>query len=76
MSSDFLAPWSLRAKFDELPVPFRGHDQQAAPPMKNERTASAKKFEEIDLNFAGTADDALSASLVDEMLRAGLTRRG
>lgn len=38
--------------------------------------ANAKKFEEVELKVTGTTDDALSASLVDEMLRAGLTRRG
>jgi hypothetical protein len=37
--------------------------------------ANAKKFEEVELKVAGTTDDELSAALVDEMIRAGLTRR-
>jgi hypothetical protein len=37
--------------------------------------ANAKKFEEVELKVAGKTDDELSASLVDEMIRAGLTRR-
>ena len=37
--------------------------------------ANAKKFEEVELKVAGNTDDELSAALVDEMVRAGLTRR-
>jgi len=38
--------------------------------------ANAKKFEEVELGVRGASDDELSASLVDEMLRAGLALRG
>jgi hypothetical protein len=38
--------------------------------------ANAKKFEEVELKVTGKSDDELSAALIDEMLRAGLTRRG
>ena len=37
--------------------------------------ANAKKFEEVELKVSGATDDELSATLVDEMIRAGLTRR-
>ena len=37
--------------------------------------ANAKKFEEVELKVSGATDDELSAALVDEMIRAGLTRR-
>ena len=37
--------------------------------------ANAKKFEEVELRVTGTTDDELSAALVDEMIRAELTRR-
>ena len=36
--------------------------------------ANAKKFEEVDLMVSGATDDELSAALVDEMMRTGLTR--
>jgi hypothetical protein len=35
----------------------------------------ARKFEEVDLDVNGDSDEALAASLVDEMMRTGLTRR-
>ncbi len=38
--------------------------------------ANAKKFEEVELKVSGATDDELSAALVDEMIRAGLTRPG
>jgi hypothetical protein len=34
-----------------------------------------KKSEEVELKVAGKTDEELSAALVDEMIRAGLTRR-
>ena len=37
--------------------------------------ANAKKFEEVELDVSGKTDDELSAALVDEMVRTGLTRR-
>ena len=37
--------------------------------------ANAKKFEEVELKVKGATDDELSAALVDEMIRAGLTRQ-
>ena len=37
--------------------------------------ANAKKFEEVELEVSGKTDDELSAALVDEMVRTGLTRR-
>ncbi|MFO0601077.1 MAG: hypothetical protein U0228_37560 [Myxococcaceae bacterium] len=37
--------------------------------------ANAKKFEEVELEVTGKTDDELSAALVDEMIRTGLTRR-
>jgi len=37
--------------------------------------ANAKKFEEVELKVEGATDDELSVALVDEMIRAGLTRR-
>ena len=37
--------------------------------------ANAKKFEEVELKVTGKTDDELSAGLVDQMIRAGLTRR-
>jgi hypothetical protein len=38
--------------------------------------ANARKFEEVELKVSGTNDDELAASLVDEMVRAGLSLRG
>lgn len=37
--------------------------------------ANAKKSEEVELKVSGATDDELSSALVDEMIRAGLTRR-
>ena len=37
--------------------------------------ANAQRFEGIKLNVSGETDDELAASLVDEMIRAGLTER-
>jgi len=37
--------------------------------------ANALKFEGIELAVQGETDDALAASLVDEMVRTGLSRR-
>jgi hypothetical protein len=37
--------------------------------------ANAQKFEGVELNVIGETDDELAASLVDEMIRAGLTKR-
>ncbi len=37
--------------------------------------ANARKFEEVELNVKGETDEELAVSLVDEMLRTGLTRR-
>jgi len=37
--------------------------------------ANARKFEEVELDVKGETDEELAASLVDEMLRAGLARR-
>ena len=37
--------------------------------------ANAKKFEEVELKVTGKTDDELSAALVDEMIRARLTRK-
>ncbi len=37
--------------------------------------ANAKKFEEVELKVSGVTDDELSAALVDEMIRARLTRK-
>jgi hypothetical protein len=34
--------------------------------------ANAQRFEEVELKVTGTTDDELAASLVDEMIRAGL----
>jgi hypothetical protein len=36
---------------------------------------NARKFEEVELNAKGETDEDLAVSLVDEMLRTGLTRR-
>jgi hypothetical protein len=40
-----------------------------------EWVAKAKKIELVELKVAGETDDELSAALVDEMIRAGLTSR-
>jgi hypothetical protein len=37
--------------------------------------ANAKKFEEVELKVTGKTDDELSAALIDEMIRARLTRK-
>jgi hypothetical protein len=37
--------------------------------------ANALKFEGVELAATGETDDELAASLVDEMVRTGLTRR-
>lgn len=37
--------------------------------------ANAKKFELVELKVTGKTDEELSAALVAEMVRAGLTRR-
>ena len=37
--------------------------------------ANALKFEGVELAVQGESDDELAASLVDEMVRTGLTRR-
>jgi hypothetical protein len=37
--------------------------------------ANALKFEGVELAVQGETDDELAASLVDEMVRTGLTRR-
>ena len=37
--------------------------------------ANAKKFEEVELRVSGATDEELSAALVDEMIRTGLTRK-
>ena len=37
--------------------------------------ANALKFEGVELAVTGETDDELAASLVDEMVRTGLTRR-
>ncbi len=37
--------------------------------------ANARKFEEVELNVKGETDEELAVSIVDEMLRTGLTRR-
>jgi hypothetical protein len=38
--------------------------------------ANARKFEEVELAVKGETDEELAASLVAEMLRAGLTAKG
>jgi len=38
--------------------------------------ANARKFEEVELTVTGKTDDELAASLVDEMLRVALARKG
>jgi len=37
--------------------------------------ANAQKFEGVELTLTGETDDDLAASLVDEMIRTGLTKR-
>jgi hypothetical protein len=37
--------------------------------------ANARKFEDVDLDVKGATDEERAASLVDEMLRTGLTRK-
>jgi hypothetical protein len=37
--------------------------------------ANAQKFEGVELTVTGETDDDLAASLVDEMIRTGLTKR-
>jgi hypothetical protein len=37
--------------------------------------ANAQKFEGVELKVEGPTDDALAASLMDEMIRTGLTFR-
>jgi hypothetical protein len=38
--------------------------------------ANAQKFEGVGLTVSGETDDELAASLVEEMVRTGLARRG
>lgn len=64
-----------------LPVPFMlAKDvERAAESLLHDYiewvVANAKKFEEVELEVSGKTDDELSAALVDEMVRTGLTRR-
>lgn len=37
--------------------------------------ANAQRFEGVELTLTGETDDDLAASLVDEMIRTGLTKR-
>jgi hypothetical protein len=37
---------------------------------------NARKFEEVELDVKGETDEKLAASLVSEMVRAGLTAKG
>ncbi|NUO50454.1 MAG: hypothetical protein HOV80_16490 [Polyangiaceae bacterium] len=37
--------------------------------------ANARKFEDVELDVKGESDDERAASLIEEMIRTGLTRR-
>ena len=52
-----------------------GVDDFTVPQYIEWVVANARKFEEVELDVKGETDEELAASLVDEMVRAGLAER-